>query len=136
MPRSYGTPLVALVFALVAGGCATAGEPGTFTPRADPNVLTQAEIMASSQGNLADVIRELRPRWLEPRGQQSLGGATIIGVYRDQLYLGGIDVLRNETRGSVNARIEYWDGSTATARLRAPAPGVHLAGAIVIDPRR
>jgi hypothetical protein len=136
MRRTGATPIMVLVFAAAAVACAPAGDPATYTPREDQNTLTQAQIMAAGRANLDEVIRTLRPRWMTPRGQQSLGGGTVIGVYRDQTYLGTVEVLREITPGSVLTRVEFWDGSTATARLRAPGPGVHLAGAIVIDPRR
>jgi hypothetical protein len=130
------TPIGILLFAAFVAGCAPAGEPSTYVPRQDPNVLTRAHVMAAGRANLEEVVRALRPRWLTPRGQQSLGGGTVIGVYRDQVFLGTIEALRDLTPGTVADRVEYWDGATATARLRAPGPGIHLAGAIVIDPGR
>jgi predicted phosphoribosyltransferase len=130
-PRAC-TPAFLLLSALLATGCASSGDSATFTPRGDPHVLTEAQIAAVGAGNLYEVVERLRPRWIQARGQQSMRGATVIGVYRGQTYMGGIEALRSEQPGSVS-RIRWLDGSTATASLRAPGPGVHLAGAIVLE---
>jgi hypothetical protein len=134
MSRTLRTLLLLVAASVASSACATATDGETFRPRADPMVITEAEISAVGAANLYDVVRELRPRWMQSRGVQSFGGATVIGVYRGQTYLGDVESLRNELPGSV-ARLRWLDGATATASLRAPAPGVHLAGAIVLDPR-
>lgn len=136
MRRFRTTPLLALMFMLSLAACAAAADPNAAPRRSeDPDVLTQEQIMETGLGNLYDVIQRLRPRWLAPRGVQSLGGGTIVGVYRGQNYLGGVDVLRSELASSAS-RVRFLDGATATASLRAPGAGVHLAGAIVIEVRR
>lgn len=138
MRRFRVTPLLALMFIVSLAACAPAADPDA-TPSAqrngDPDLLTQEQIMETGLGNLYEVIQRLRPRWLAPRGTQSLGGGTVVGVYRGQNYLGGVDVLRSELASSAS-RVRFLDGATATASLRAPGPGIHLAGAIVIEVRR
>jgi len=139
MQRFRTTPLLVLMFVLSLAACAASAEPGSSAAvGGDPDVLTQEQITAAGaagNGSLYDVVQRLRPRWLTPRGTQSMGGGTIIGVYRGQNYLGGVDVLRNELAATAG-RLRFLDGAEATASLRAPGAGVHLAGAIVIDVRR
>jgi hypothetical protein len=138
MRRFRTTPLLALMFILSLVACAPAADPNATpgtSPGGDPDLLTQEQIMDTGLGNLYDVVQRLRPRWLAPRGIQSMGGGTVVGVYRGQNYLGGVDVLRTEL-ASTASRLRFLDGSTATASLRAPGPGIHLAGAIVIEARR
>lgn len=140
MRRFRTTPLLALMFALALAACAAPSGESSSSPLVggDPDVLTQEQIAAAGaagNGSLYDVVQRLRPRWLTPRGNQSMGGGTIIGVYRGQNYLGGVDVLRNEL-AATSGRLRFLDGAEATASLRAPGAGIHLAGAIVIEVRR
>lgn len=134
MSRNRRSSVLLLAFALATAGCAASAESGSYTPRADPATITEAQIAAVGAGSLYEVVQQLRPRWMQARSVQSFGGATVIGVYRGQTYLGGVEALRNELPGSVG-RLRFLDGATATASLRAPGPGVHLAGAIILDPR-
>ena len=124
------TPLVALMFALIAGACASTG--GATAVRSNPDLLTREEIMGAESSNLYQVVERLRPRWLRPRANQSFSQlSTDIVVFQGQTMLGTPEVLRQLTP-SVAARIRFLDGATAAASL----PGLgsrHVGGAIVID---
>lgn len=135
MPSDRILRLLATGLVVLLAACGGSSAPSGARPGPDPYLLTEDEIKGTGLGNLYDVVQRLRPRWLSPRAASSMGGATVIGVYRGQVYLGGVGALRNEMASSAS-RVRFLDGATATASLRSPGPGVHLAGAIVIEVRR
>jgi hypothetical protein len=88
--------------------------------------------MSVDATNLWEVVRRLRPRWLEVnrRGDRSFGLQTNLVVFQNQTYLGNVDMLRQFSPESAY-ELEFLDGSTASNTL----PGLgsqHVAGAIVI----
>ena len=123
------TLVLALAGVLVAGCGYSAGG----TDRPDPDYITREEIVAVDARDLYDVVRRLRPRWINASrraGERSFGLSTEVVVYQDQMYLGDIDTLRNWSPSAAWA-MEWLDASTASATL----PGLgsrHVAGAIVI----
>ncbi|MEJ2678302.1 MAG: hypothetical protein P8174_04395 [Gemmatimonadota bacterium] len=119
--------LLLTVGLLAACASAPAGSSKTRMDR-----LTREEIMSVSSTNLYDVVRRLRPQWLEvgQRGDRSFGLQTNIVVFQNQTYLGNVDVLRQFSPESAY-QIDFLDGTTASNTL----PGLgsqHVAGAIVI----
>jgi hypothetical protein len=130
--RFRATPLLVLAFLLAAAGCASAGSGAGGPARGDYDVLMQDQIASVSVGNLYEAVERLRPRWLTPRGGQSLSGiSTDILVFQGQTNLGTVEVLR-QLPANTAARLRFLDGPTAAATL----PGLgsrHVAGAIVID---
>lgn len=110
--------------------CASAPAGSSGKTRMDR--LTRQEIMSVSTTNLYDVVRRLRPQWLEvgQRGDRSFGLQTNIVVFQNQTYLGNVDVLRQFSPESAY-QLDFLDGATASNTL----PGLgsqHVAGAIVI----
>jgi hypothetical protein len=101
--------------------------------RPDPDLINREEIMSVDARNLYDVVRRLRPLWINANrraGERSFGLSTEIVVYQGQMYLGDIDTLRQWSPSAAYS-LEWLDASTASATL----PGLgsrHVSGAIVI----
>jgi hypothetical protein len=118
-----------LTVGLVAA-CASA--PAGSGSKSRQDRLTRDEIMSVDATNLWEVVRRLRPRWLEVnrRGDRSFGLQTNLVVFQNQTSLGNVDMLRQFSPESAY-ELEFLDGSTASNTL----PGLgsqHVAGAIVI----
>jgi hypothetical protein len=119
-----------LVLCLIAvTACAGGTRPGTSGPGAD--VLTRAELENATQPNAFEVVRHLRPHWLQVRGGGSLRGRMVKRVYLDELYLGGVEELRQINTPAIES-IRYYDGPAATQRWGSG----HSAGAIQIETRQ
>ena len=122
--------LMLAVAGVLAAGC---GYSAGGSDRADPEYITREEIINVDARDLYDVVRRLRPRWINASrraGERSFGLSTEVVVYQNQMYLGDIDTLRNWSPSAAWA-MEWLDASTASATL----PGLgsrHVAGAIVI----
>ena len=110
-----------VVLALALGACATSGAStsaeGTeaqaqSTPRSDRNTLTAADLQSSQATNLYDIIRAMRPQWLDVRPQ---AGGDPIQVYMDDNRMGGIEVLRTLTPTGIRV-VRYLDPSQAQGR--------------------
>jgi hypothetical protein len=130
--RRQGYLLTALS-AMLLGGCATTKTAGTT---GDPYVLTREEIMGvEGITNLYDVVRRLRPRWLQVRASdRSFGMTTQIAVFQNQTYLGDVEVL-GQLQPGMAYQLKYMDGTTAQNSLAGVPPGVHLSGAIILSTR-
>jgi hypothetical protein len=122
-------PLAVMVLATAA--CAYSGTQG---PRPDPELITRTEIQSAEATNLYDVVRRLRPRWLNAErrsGDRSFGSVqTGVVVYQNRSYLGGLSVLEEWSPEGVY-QLEWIDGPQASASL----PGIgsrHVVGAIII----
>ena len=70
---------VLLTLLLVAGlgGCASSGSGGSSGAR---NVLTYEQLAATQAPDVLFALQELRPRWLQPRGQSIQGTAVLLFV--------------------------------------------------------
>lgn len=128
MMRATRIGALLLTVGLVAA-CASAPSGSTKT-RMDR--LTREEIMSVQATNLWEVVRRLRPQWLEVgnRGDRSFGLQTNIVVFQNQTYLGNVDMLRQFSPESAY-QLDFLDGTTASNTL----PGLgsqHVAGAIII----
>lgn len=131
MNRIALATLCTALAAALPGACSAAtsgnGTSGGF------DVLTREQIMSvPGATDLHEVVRRLRPRWLEARGaDRSFELTTQIVVYQNQTFLGGLDALSRI--GPELAYGMHWlDGPTASSTL----PGLgsrHVAGAIVIE---
>jgi hypothetical protein len=133
LARNATLATLLLVFAGVLAACASSGER---RQRSDPTELSREEIMSVEARNLYDVVRRLRPRWLNASrraGERSFGLETRIVVYQGQTYLGDVEVL-GDWSPSAAYKLEWLDGPRASATL----PGLgsqHVAGAIIIRTR-
>lgn len=125
--------LLTAAAAVLLGGCATAQGARSG---GDPDVLTRDQIMSvSGATNLYDVVKRLRPRWLEVRAaDRSLGMDTQIAVYEGQTYLGDTQQLYQLQPGMA-FELRWMNGNRASDVLPGVPGGTHLAGAIIVSTR-
>lgn len=116
---------LALLAALVA--CATSAGARQAGSGASSRVITLEQIQANSATNAFDLVRSLRPIWLQKRGTQSINFDGNIVIYQDQVRLGGPESLRSVPTNTIS-RLEYLDASAATQRWGSG----HTHGAILI----
>ncbi len=124
--------LVALL-ALVPAACASASGGTKGAPKASRNVILEEEIQSIQATNAYDVIRRLRPHFLQKSGPSTLGlGADDdIVVYIDDLKYGPVSMLSSISAISIS-RIERLSAAEATTRFGTG----HPHGAIMIYTRR
>jgi len=103
-----------------AGGGSSAGNPGTLTLQEIQDVETQ-------YNNMLSVIENLRPAWLQDRGNVSLNleGAGDVVVFVDGNRRGSVESLRQISPLNVGAA-EYLNAREATTRY-----GTGYAGGII-----
>ncbi len=108
--------------------CASGSSSRGTTPP-DRSSLGIDEIRPFSHGTAYQVIRALRPEWLEVQPRTVTLGAQR-RVYLDDLHLGGLETLEQISASSI-AAIYYFDGPRATQRWGSD----HAAGVIQIRTR-
>jgi hypothetical protein len=118
------------LLALVLAGAACGGRSAAPERPSHSRVLTYEQIHTYNASNALDLIRALRPVWLQKRGQQSLNFEGDIMVYLDNVRYGTVQVLRSIPTTGIT-RIEYFDASAATQRWGTG----HSHGAIAISTR-
>jgi hypothetical protein len=136
--RKQLTCIAIVVLALGAGACASSSGATTGTRATrSPDVISSADIAATSTGNAYDLINRLRPQWLRTSTIGSVSGATPttfgIVVFLDNIKLGGLETLRTVDSGSIRT-IRYMTPERAATSL----PGLgqeKISGAIVISTR-
>ncbi len=130
---------IAAVFAaLSSAACASSG---TATPRvteSSPDRMVSAEIEATSGASTAfDLVRRLRPRWLQGGETGSIGGGRVttqvLLVYLDDNRLGGVEALRSLDASGIKS-MQYYDAVRAATILREVG-SEPIAGAIVVRTR-
>lgn len=125
-----------LVAAVVSSGflaaCASTGTTGEGGSRQD--VLTREDILGAEATNLYDVIRRLRPRWLQVRSSRSLNMETEIAVLQNDMYLGTTEALK-EMAPELAYGIRYLEGARAATAIPGLMSGRHIEGAIIINTR-
>jgi hypothetical protein len=124
--------LLAVLASAFAAACASAGtttEEGT-----NRDVLTREEIMGAEATNLYDVIRRLRPRWLQVRSTRSLNMETEIVVLQNDMYLGNAESLK-QMAPELAYEIRYLEGARAATSIPGLMSGRHIEGAIIIMTR-
>ena len=112
--RSAVLAMAFLVPALSVG-CASGGT-SSGSDRGDPDLLTREQILAVEATNLYDVIRRLRPRWLQIRSARSFNMEVEIAVLQNDLYLGSSEVLK-ELGPELAHELRYMDGVRAVAAI-------------------
>jgi len=90
--------------------------------------------MATDATNLYDVIRRLRPRWLQVRSTRSLNMETEIAVLQNDMYLGTSEVLK-QMLPEMAYEIRYMEGARAATAIPGLMAGRHIEGAIIIMTR-
>jgi hypothetical protein len=107
--------LVAMLL-VVPGACASRSGGSTNEPRTRADLLTQAEMRESQWSNVYDMVRTLRPRWLQSRGSDTvMGEPTEVQVVIDGVKHGGVNTLRTYPLAGI-VYIEFFDGITASSR--------------------
>lgn len=120
--------LAVLVFALLAGACASAGGAGGSAARnAKSDVLTLAEIQESGLPNAYELVSRLRRPWL--RNDPVTGGP--VTVYMDDQEIGGAEKLRDIPAVTI-AELRLVSNEEALLRWSNDIPG----RVIVVVPRR
>jgi type IV pilus biogenesis protein CpaD/CtpE len=122
-------PVLALMASALAAGCASTGTSESGTNR---DILTREEILGAEATNLYDVIRRLRPRWLQVRSTRSFSMETEIAVLQNDMYLGTSEQLK-EMAPELAFEIRYLEGARAATAIPGLMSGRHIEGAIVIS---
>jgi hypothetical protein len=137
--RIFSTMTIASLLLAAAGCASSSGGSAPKVAEASPDRVTSAEIEAT-QGvsNAYDLVRRLRPRWLQSSGgTASIGAGRITGqvliVYLDGNRLGGIDALRQLSSSGIKS-MQYYDAVRAATVLREVG-SEPISGAIVISTR-
>lgn len=114
------------------GACASTG--GQAEEGRDMDVITREEILATEATNLYDVVRRLRPRWLQVRSTRSLNMETEIAVLQNDMYLGPAETLK-QMSPELAWEIRYLEGSRAATAIPGLMSGRHIEGAIIVMTR-
>ena len=119
-------------------GCASSGAPANSkVTESSPDRITAVEIQATSGAQTAyDLIRRLRPHWLQQAGTTaSIAGGRISGqvllVYLDGNRLGTAESLRTLSASGIKS-MQYYDAVRAATILREVG-SEPISGAIVIN---
>lgn len=119
---------VAVALSMLALSCASSG---STTARSD--VITRDEIMATPSEDLLEVVRRLRPRWLQGGPRLSVNTPQAIVVYQDDLNLGAPEALSRIPKDAVlSIRLL----SAAQAGMLPGLGSQHVEHAIVVQTRR
>lgn len=120
-------------FGLAAAGCGgggsgTAAQPATATrtTRGSANVITEAEISATTYQNALDIVQNLRPTMMRPRP----GGGPVM-VYLDDVKMMDLNSLSAVPVGRIK-EIRYISAQDATTRWGTG----HASGVILVTTRR
>lgn len=120
------TLLTLLAVTAVLGCASSAGTAGS-----DRNRITLAEVEATNQPNAYDIVRTLRPNWLQARGPSSIKARVPVQVYVDGTRLGGPRTLQTVPKVAIE-EIRYYSPAAAQARWGLN----HTNGAIAVVTRR
>ena len=122
---NYGRLLLAV---LLVSGCATGPQSKSATSTS-PNrsLITQSEIDQSASMTAYDMIRALRPHWLNVRGVTSFRGENPIILYVNETRVGSVARLRDYAPRDLR-EIRFLDATQATQRFGTG----HRSGAIML----
>ncbi|HEU5208265.1 MAG TPA: TonB-dependent receptor plug domain-containing protein [Longimicrobiales bacterium] len=118
-----------VLLALFVGACASSGSPRSLSSR---NVITQQEIESVNVSTAYEVVQQLRPHFLQGRGQTSIQdpGSSMPVVYVNGVRYGSPDVLRG-MRSMDLREIRFLSASDATTRYGTG----HVGGVIEVTTR-
>jgi hypothetical protein len=135
--RILVTTATCAILGLSFTGCASSGTPAsTRVTESSPDRITTIEIQATSGAQTAyDLIRRLRPRWLQQAGTTaSIAGGRITGqvllIYLDGNRLGTAEALRTLSASGIKS-MQFYDAVRAATILREIG-SEPISGAIVI----
>lgn len=133
--------LIGLAFIGTAVGCSPAASKAntSATPKANPDLISTAEIDSQNFRDAYDVVQRLRPNWFTRKTGSSAArrlGTTGSGlvVYLDNARMGGVEALRQLNTSGIES-LQFMDAAIATATLPGLGSSV-IAGAIVARTRR
>lgn len=119
-----------LFSAMLVAGCAS-GQATGRAPMPDRNLLTRAEIDDSQSLTAYDMVRALRPFWLNERGVSSLRNQNPIILYINDARVGSVDRLKEYAPRDLD-EARFLDATAATRRFGTG----HRSGAILLYMRR
>ena len=111
------------------GGSGSAAQPTTGaarTTRGSANLITEAEISATSYQNALEVVQNLRPAMMRPRP----GGGPVM-LYLDDVKMMDLNGLSTVPSGRIN-EIRYISAQDATTRWGTG----HASGVILVTTKR
>jgi hypothetical protein len=121
-----------------AAACASSsGASGASkVSESSPDRITATEIEATTGASTAyDLVRRLRPRWLQGGAPASIAGGRVTGqvllVYLDGNRLGSAEALRTLSASGIKS-MQYYDAVRAATVLREVGSEA-ISGAIVIS---
>lgn len=107
-----------LAGAALLGLTACASSPGDGADAADrgsAHLITRAEMERGQWTNAYELVRNLRPLWVESRGTDSFRDPGVVQVYVDGMRMGSVDVLRTLSTSGIYY-MEWVDPITAAGR--------------------
>jgi hypothetical protein len=110
------SPYSVLAVVFLMSACACASDPGSesATPRRRSELITREELASMTQLSAFEAIRLLRPRWLQRRGNVTIGGAPLLPVVMvDRARFGVLDDLKDLSVRDVES-IRFIPGRDAT----------------------
>ena len=122
------TALTSIKFMVVAAAillAACASSQTTAKPAYNGSVLTQAEIDASAGRTIGDVIRQLRPLFLQPQGTTTPTSVPLL-VYLNERYFGDVSSLQTIPSFQVE-QVRYYRPSESAIRFGTNASGGVIA---------
>jgi hypothetical protein len=125
--------VVLLLLGIAIAGCGPSNQGSGPSPTQRTGLyapITLEEIQASHATNGYDLLRALRPNWLQARGQTRVGGYDQVVVYMNMVRMGGVETLRNVNAVDVRV-VEFMDARRAMLRFGSG----HEGGVIVVSTR-
>ena len=126
--------ILTLLVPALSLGCASSGTTSGADDRGRSDLLTREQILGAEATNLYDVVRRLRPRWLQVRSSRSFNMETEIVVLQDDVYLGPAETLK-EMAPELAFELTYLEGTRAATAIPGLMSGRHIEGAILISTR-
>ncbi len=127
--RSRFLFVAAFALLTVLAACAS-GTGGGGGPRRNPNIITLEELADHTTLSALDVVRRLRPRWLQGRGAGT-GGTNLPQLIVDGARMGNAQEGLRTLPVSDIQELRYLNASDATMRFGTNFPG----GAIMVTSR-
>lgn len=125
--------VLTLLVPVLAAGCASTGG-GSSSERGRSDVLTREQILEVEATNLYDVVRRLRPRWVQVRSNRSFEMQTEIAVVQNDVYMGPAEILK-EMAPELAYELRYLEGTRAATAIPGLMSGRHIEGAIIVSTR-
>jgi outer membrane cobalamin receptor len=110
------SPLSILILLTACVSSSRLAEPAAAAPASDSSVITRAEIDRGQWSDTYELVRNLRPRWVESRGPDTiLGEPGKVQVYVDGMRLGAVDLLRSVPTSAIQ-RLAWVDPVASAGR--------------------